>query len=39
MLRKQSEIMDNMSLNFKREKEENEDQEKGERKLFSLMAF
>ena len=39
MLRKQSEIMDNMSQNFKREKEENEDREKGERKLFSLMAF
>lgn len=39
MLRKQSEIMENMSQNSKREKEENEDQEKGERKLFSLMAF
>jgi len=39
MLRKQSEIMENMSQNPRREKEENEDQEKGERKLFSLMAF
>lgn len=39
MLRKQTEIMENMSQNSKREKEENEDQEKGERKLFSLMAF
>jgi len=39
MLRKQSEIMENMSQNPKREKEETEDQAKGERKLFSLMAF
>ena len=39
MLRKQSEMMENMSQNPKREKEENEDQTKGERKLFSLMAF
>ena len=39
MLRKQTEIMENMTQNPKREKEENEDPEKRERTLFSLMTF
>ncbi len=41
MLRKQSEILENMSQNSKRENEENEEQGKraSEKKLFSLMAF
>ena len=41
MLRKQSELLESMTQNSKRDKDENEDRgnQVSERKIFSLMAF